>query len=202
MSTTIGTLSLILLQCSGLLGSPLQYSGAIKGTHFYSRRLTTFPSKRITIKFSVFLDNSTSVVFPLIKFYTLDTDDDFSMKCIYRRYGQFFNDQIVFYIWPKSHRAVTCRVYSNPKNVVCTGNLTIQDFMPRKYSVSFGFNCHDGEKLINHLSCNITIVDQSNHTSYFQDLNFPSYIPEECDSPLSVSPNLLGHQSKQEVGGH
>ena len=55
-----------------------------------------------------------------MKFYTMDTDDDFSMKCIFRRYGQVFNDEMTVNLLPCSFRYGT----------QCTGNITIQDYTP------------------------------------------------------------------------
>ncbi len=184
--------------------SAIQFSGTVKDSHFFSRRLSTFPTKRITIKFSVLLHKSITPdieknqIFPLIKFYTMDTDVDLKLKCISRGYGQLFNQEMVIPIKPKPFKYVTVCGYSSrsTKSILCTGNMKIEDFMPRNYSVSFGYECSRGEDMrIRNLSYKISTSGQSNQSVCMKrSTPFSERIPAEC-FPHYASPNLFGHQS-------
>ncbi len=174
-----------------------------KNVSFYSFPLSQYPSKRITIEFSIFQKlYSMEDTLTVMKLYTNNSNPNFSEECVKRYFGQLWNNYLFLPIRPGPYKDdVSCAFQGNKRTVHCTGVVTIQDFVVRHFSLAFGFLCSDvpGKNKLNGISFNITVFGQSNVTGCITTgENSNRYNPfvslcSEYYNYISF-PNLLGHQ--------
>ena len=152
-----------------------------KDTSFYYRKFQTVPSQLATLEYSVIF-NITKIIHRcgsgickvILDIYTTEQDKNFLMNCSNDPFGQLRNENLrtPLYLRHKPYRFTTCKLDElDPDMLHCEGRTIIQDYKPRRYGFSFGYDCDISTKpsLIG-LSYNFTIFRQSNRT---QCLPFP-----------------------------
>ena len=177
-----------------------------KDTSFYYRRFETFPSKLATLEYSVML-NITEInhhcdgdgCTVLMDFYTTEYDKNLKTNCSNDGFGQLRNENLHTPLRPRDqpYRFTSCKLDDKDSDILqCIGRTTIQDYIPRKYGFSFGYECDISEKpSLAGLSYNFAIFEQSNRT---QCLPLPQHLPrnmEQCTgyyNHMSL-PNMIGN---------
>ena len=120
-------------------------SGTItEDTTFFYRKLPVAPSIRATIEFSVSYSQSSmrgKRPFPLMGIYTEYPTVNMEKRCSYIQYAQLHNQDLHPYLRVGQYRTTTCEM-SGSDTVNCRGRVTVQDYMPRDFHLTFGFECH------------------------------------------------------------
>ena len=100
------------------------------------------PSTRVIIEVDVSYPDSFAKTYPILGIYTTKSHLNLKRKCSMLRYGQLGNDNLHPGITLDRHESkpLKCETDNNT-GIHCTGNITVQDFIPRIFSFSFGFNC-------------------------------------------------------------
>ena len=157
---------------------------------FYHMKLTNISSTSITIEFSV---NYTLVNMhdPSVSMDIYTTEDHVNVhkRCSFLHFGQLLNDELHVPLNIRSHRKTACE--QNGKTRVCNGRKTIQDYKPRIYYISFGYDC-DNIRSLRGLTYTFHIPNQSNETKC-QGIPHHTYCSEFYWT--STFPNLLGHDN-------
>ena len=117
-------------------------------------------------------------------------------RCSYIRYGQFRNENLHPYLGSQcQYRSTTCDM-SATEIVIYRGNFTVQDFAPRNFYLTFGFECDWPKSYpLQGLVYNISFINQSNdinscmqysekfHTNactrFYNETSLPNLIGEE-----------------------
>ena len=172
-------------------------------TSFYYRRFETFPSKLATLEYSVIF-NITKInrycngheCIVILDIYTTEYDKNLKTNCSNDEFGQLRNENLrtPFHLRNRPYRFTTCKLDDMDLDMLhCEGRTTIQDYIPRKYGFSFGYECDVSPKpSLFDLSFNFTISEQSNRT---QCLRTPQNLSEischEFYDYMSL-PNMIG----------
>ena len=129
--------------------------------------------------------------------YTTQDHVNIQKRCTETRYGQLGNKHL--------HLALNtglpaCKLMV--ANVLhCRDRITVQDFMPRTFSFSFGFECDlikfgpgmiDVDRLYDILDYDVSIIGQTNRTSCASNWGNPD--TEMCDFESVITTNLLGNK--------
>ena len=152
------------------------------------------PSKSAIIGIDIFLPNR--IPFPVwLGIYTTEDHVNIEKQCTESVYGQVRNRDLHLEISSSKYSRLL-RCYSISKYTThCTGNVTVQDFIPRNFSFSFGFDCEEinATSSLKGLSYNVTIVTRGNETECSQlDVAHDSV----CSySEYRVFPNLIGGEN-------
>ena len=129
--------------------------------------------------------------YPMIGIYTTQDHINIRKQCVYRPYGQLLNRDLHPKLTMNQNRSapLTCELVYNNRHLLCQGNITVQDYFPRKFSFSFGFHCRRMSSLRG-LKYDIKI-HVSNETSCLE--LSPSLI---CYPYIQYGarPNLLGNE--------
>ena len=145
----------------------LIYSGTItENTKFFYRRLPTFSSKMATIQYNVTYEKYLLIYFPVIYIYTTENHSDLRTKCISSRYGQLRNEDFWIPLNPRliPYRGKT-KCVEEYQEIHCSGKITIQDYIPRRFSFSVGFECRNRTvPSVQGLTFKFMITNQSNTT--------------------------------------
>ena len=152
-------------------------------TKFYFRKFPVFPSKLVTIVYSIKL-NTTNIGIHCVEYdkcevtldiYTTEDDPNLRKNCSSNSFGQLFNENLVT---PMRSRSKPYKFTTYKKDGVqldmlyCEGRATIQDYKPRQYGFSFGYDCTYSTKPSLHgLSFNFTILGQTNKILALKYLN-------------------------------
>ena len=111
------------------------------------------PSKRAIIEVSVRVPGKfirKSRRYPMMGIYTTQDHINIRKKCIHRPYGQLLNRNLHPGITMNQHlsRPLTCELiqtviglFEQNSDLLCRGNIAVQDYFLRKFSFSFGFHC-------------------------------------------------------------
>ena len=160
----------------------------------------TFPvplSMRAIIEVDVSYPDISAGPYPILGIYITQDHPNLKVKCSIKRFGQFGNTDMHPGITmdPYEARILNCNMENTTNMLHCTGDITVQDFKPRNFSYSFGFQC------FNCLTCslrglvyNLKIYGQTNEThcvelSYWTaDICYPY-------TQYGVFPNLLGGEN-------
>ena len=145
-------------------------------TNFYFRRLNVFPSKLAAIEFSVNFNTSDIAVKCVpskqpcrvyIDIYTTKDDANLKTNCSNIDYGQLLNEDLHSPLRPGSYRFTTSKLDDVDSDMLhCKGRAMIQDYVPRNYGFSFGYDCMYSERpSLRGLSFNVTISEQTNKTT-------------------------------------
>ena len=164
-------------------------SGIISNnTTFYYRKLPVAPSVRATIDFSVFYPKN-SYKEPVINMYTTYPAINIEKRCSYIRYGQLINKNLHEHLDVGQHDAVTCEWFG-ADTVSCRGRVTVQDYIPRNFSLSFGFHC-DWLPInsLKGLQYNISFTKQSNETN--SCINYLHLRKLKCAVRFTITPLFL-----------
>ena len=163
MGVKVWTISILLYQHS--FSDNAHITGIINyKTTFYYRKLPVAPSIRATIDFSVSYPKY-SYKEPVINFYMVYPAINIEKRCSYKRYGQFHNRNLHEHLSVGQHETAIC-TWSGVDTVSSRGRVTVQDYIPRNFSLSFGFHC-DWLRInsLQGLRYNISFTKQSNVTN-------------------------------------
>ena len=202
--TKLDIMFMLLLQINVILSAHV--SGTItENTTFYYRKLPVVPSIRATIEFSVsYSQRSMAYEYPSIGIYTnypkLNTDK----RCSYQEFGQLRNENLYAHFrLGRRYRTTTCEL-SGPDTVNCRGRITVQDYIPRNFYLTFGLHCDLPPMYsLNGLQYNISFSQQSNSTngctnySMLRRTGFCSRFYNETSLP-----NLIGDEHVEQSVGY
>ena len=156
------------------------------------------PSVRATIEFNASYPHSSFMhtsQYPLMGIYTVYPKINIEKNCSQIWYGQLRNENLHPHLKVGKYRTTTC-IISGSDTVKCRGRVNIQDYIPRKFHLTFGFHC--GWQPVNSLkglTYNISFYNLSNKTN--NCLN----VPGKC-SELYIEtslPNLIGNEKAEEI---
>ena len=175
-------------------------SGTItENTTFFYRKLPVAPSVRATIEFSIsYLQQNTN---PSLGIYTTYPKLNVEKRCSYQQHGQLRNENLYPHLRPgRRYRTTSCGL-SGDHTVGCRGRVEVQDYIPRTFYLTFGFDCNLTPMYsLNGLSCNISFTKQSNATNDCTDYSqFPN--TGACSrfyNETSV-PNLIGDEQVEQI---
>ena len=106
-------------------------------------------------------------------------------QCSFLHYGQLLNDKLHEPLNIRSNRETACKI--SGQTLICSGVKTIQDYKPRDYYLSIGYDC-DSVRSLEGLKYYIRVLDQANETTCL-------FVDTYCSRfywQVSM-PNLLGH---------
>ena len=126
------------------------------GFHFL--KLSEYPSRLATIKFSA---NYTPSITPYaglnVNIYTEKENINQQKQCVELRYGQFLNDKLSKRLSGRNR----CKRIQGV--TYCEDKVKVQDYIPRNYYISFGYNC-GSNKSLKGLIYRVNIYGQTNKT--------------------------------------
>ena len=139
--------------------------------------------------------------YPIMGVYTENDHINIKKQCTYVEYGQLGNKNLHLRIRNDAgHFRMPRCLKESDDNIHCTGNITIQDFKPRKFSFSFGFRCVwiNAVNSLKRLVYNITIHGQTNETNCIQ---LPHTTMGICKQYIqhTALPNLIGNENMRTV---
>ena len=109
--------------------------------------------------------------YPILGIHTMQDHTNIEQRCTHVDYGQFINRDMHPGITtaPNHSRSLRCEM-DNVDMLHCTGNITVQDFIPRNFSFSFGFYCSQigPTSSLKGLIYKISITNQTNETKCFE----------------------------------
>ena len=153
-------------------------------TEFYFREFHVHASKMATIEYSIKL-NKTNIGIHCVEYdkcevtldiYTTKDDQNLKKNCSVNTFGQVFNENLVTPMRSRSkpYRFTTCKLDDVDSDMLhCKGTATIQDYVPRNYGFSFGYDCmYSDRPSLRGLSFNFTISEQTNETSCINTPNW------------------------------
>ena len=130
---------------------------------------------------------------PVITFYYMGQDSpNLQRGCNSEMHGQLFNKDLAVPLNGKHREKFLCNRKGGMK--VCHGRTKIQDFEPKSYFFSLGFECNERKGNLKGLKYEVTIYDESNETSCV-DLNSTSeFLTDHCDKSYRYAaiPNQFG----------
>ena len=184
MKNKIWTL-IFAIQCSYAMMQYV-YNTIENETKFHYRRLSKYPSKSATIRYS--FTYKISEPGTRMELYTRDDHANKQNNCSLVHYEQLLNDKLYVAAFDDLSEESPCKIDLNFDHRLCEGTKRIQDYIPRHYYFSFGIDC-DGYGSLQGLSYNMSILEQSNHT---ECLLMP--LEPECRKYYSytATPNLIG----------
>ena len=142
-------------------------SGIItENTRFFYRKLPVAPSVRATIQFNVsYIKSLVKNLYPLMGIYTSYPKRNIEKQCSFIKYGQLHNENLHPFLKTYEYKSTICKM-SGADIVKCQGRFDIQDYIPRNFSLSFGFPC-DWLSIysLQGLQYNISFSIQSNGTN-------------------------------------
>ena len=122
-------------------------------------------AKRVTIEYNVSFYYRTYLGYLILGIYTTQDQVNLEKNCTYKDYGQVGKTAMHQDLgsW-HTH----CERREN-NTLHCAGNITVQDFIRRKFSISFGFHCHGvtSTSRLKGLTYNISIYPQTEGVTYF-----------------------------------
>ena len=155
---------------------------------FIYKKFPVQSSMRAIIEVDVYYPDSN----PILGIYTTRDHVNIKQKCVIKRYGQLENKNMhpgITMLGSDLSRTLNC---DTDNMLHCTGNITIQDFKPRNFSFSFGFQCFNCFSCsLKGLAYNLKIYGQTNETHC---MALSRRIVDFCYRYTSygVFPNLLG----------
>ena len=159
--------------------------------------LSTYPSKYATVEYAVRYKSDLAQNRTLV--LDIHTDDNWSPEdeCSNQTYGQLRNRNLHF---PLSLTFSGCvKSGGNSEMTFCAGKTAIQDYIPRQYSFSIGYDCQKQEKApLNGVYFNVSISDQTNYTECSQITYVQSKAMSiNCSKFYTTTsfPNLIGSQT-------
>ena len=177
-------------------------SGIItENTRFFYRKLHVTPSVRAAIEFNVsYIKSLVKNLYPLMGIYTNYPKRNIDKQCSFINFGQLYNENLHPNLKTYGYRSTTCEM-SGADNVTCRGRFHIQDYIPRNFSLSFGFPC-DWLPIysLQGLRYNISFSNQSNGTNGCIDYSV-SHLTGACSrfyKKTSV-PNLIGDENVDRI---
>ena len=161
---------------------------------FYYEELPTNPSMIATIVYRITYPLADPDDYIDVQFYTTSKHENIEKKCTFRPNGQALNVYMYFSNSLNTACSKCCEeIYSGL--LQCTTGFKIQDYIPRKFRFSLGYNCNDAsKKSLNGTTYSVEVHSQTNRTTC---LAMPK-TSIDCDRYHSwVSyPNLFGHNKR------
>ena len=156
-------------------------------TPFYWEKISRYPSKVVKVDISI-ICRAEGLQMGI---YTTDSNINLKKNCSVKKSGQLYNEDLFFPLRPGGSRNHNCIIISNGL-LHCKGKTMIQDYIPRNYSFSFGYECDDTRiRSLKGLSFNISVHSQSNETVCVWIRKFPKLNCTQYYSFVSI-PNLFG----------
>ena len=146
METRILSVFVVFTQWSWTHSITKSMSGVIfDDTSFFYETFPVSPLRRAMIEVDVqhFIGSSRQEGhYAMVGIYTTQDHINFKKRCTERLYGQLGNQYLRTGITTNTDESRHLICKNGLSNMLhCTGNITIQDFIPRKFSFSFGFRC-------------------------------------------------------------
>ena len=173
-------------------------SGEISEDVTFIHKKFPVPSTRAIIEVNVSFPVASIVRHsPTMEIYTTQDHVNLRKRCTYVRYGQLKNPDL--HIPLRHYRTPRC-LEQNDGKVHCIRNVTVQDFKPRNFSFSIGFECHGLSSItsLKGLVYNISIHGQTNETNC---VRLPLRTMEFCSQFFQhgILPNFIGQENMEEV---
>ena len=137
MKTIICTL-IFAIHCSYVVMQNV-YNTIENDTKFHFRRLSKYPSKSATIRYS--FTCRVSEPRTRMELYTRDDHPNIQNNCSLVHYEQLLNDKLYVAAFDVLLKVSPCRIIADYR--ICEGTKHIQDYIPRHYYFSFGIDCKD-----------------------------------------------------------
>ena len=200
MDLTVCTLLVVSSQLSVTHSAHL--SGTItESVTFFYRKLPVAPSVRITIEFSVSHQIGTiNYKYPSMGIYTKYPTVNIEKRCSDVTYGQLRNENLHPILKVEQYRTTTCEM-SGADTVNCRGRVTVQDYIPRNFYLTFGFHWdYASVNSLQGLTYNINFTKQSNNTSGCIKYT-EKFRPNTCSRIYHKTslPNLIGDESLDQI---
>ena len=162
------------------------------------------PSVSTTIEFNVsYNKNLVRHEHPVMAIDTEYPKRNIEEQCSFIRYRQLRNENLYTYLRVGRYKGTTCTLSGN-YTVTCRGTVNIQDYIPRKFYLSFGFHCNTLRiNSLQGLKYNISFTKQSNKTngcikySIFDSKGTCSRFYNETSVP-----NLFGDEHVYQIMGY
>ncbi len=173
-------LVLCLVHCSFCLNGTVEDDAP-----FFTVELSRTPATKLTVMFEVTCNVEAMV------YLDVHTTRDFNRKCSSGKVGQLAHEGLHIRLKEgKLSCFVNCKPCQN-NQLKCEGEVTLQDYEPRRASVSLGFSCDDaGRSSLKGISYNFRVGHESNATDVLDmppnNLNCSRFYPK------TTLPNLLG----------
>ena len=200
-------LLLVLTQRKWMIHSTTVSRSVSEHVNFIHEVFPVPSSMRAIIEVAVYYPYYESVSsgdFPVLGLYTTEDHINIRSQCTHTKYGQLGNFNLHPSITLDRHesRPLKCAKYTT-NTIHCTGDITAQDFIPRKFSFSFGFHCKDINVInsLKGLSYKISIHGQTNVTNCVA-LSLDSVKVCYRYSHYGVFPNLVGGTNLKELSFH
>ena len=131
---------------------------------FYYQELLAEPSMRATIVYEITYNLTDRDDYVDVQFYTTSKHENIDKKCTFRANGQALNNNMHFSNSLNTGCSTCCEIYSGL--LQCKRGVSIQDYIPRKFSFSLGFNCNDAsDKSLNGTTYTVDVFSQTNRTT-------------------------------------
>ena len=197
-----GYLVLILFAVVGIIRAKNSVNGEFTHrTKWFLSSLSVVPAMRATIEYDIWYPTGRPQ--PIITFYYKGQDSpNFRYKCKVptKNYGQLYNKDLAIPLNENNRKnKYFCNTFSTTLGNN-HGTIKIQDFEPKRYFFSLGFDCGDGRSLYC-FQYNVTIYDESNTTRCvdlnmtrkYSDMSQQSLIDQcEANYQYAAIPNQFG----------
>ena len=166
----------------------LSVSGTIEDDiSFYYEELLVQPSLSATISYSITYPLTYHDDYVDFQLYTTQNHENIGKRCSFRKYGQTLNRYL--YV-TNSLNSIWRNCYESQK-LHCRRVIEIQDYIPRRFGFSFGFDCVDAlKKSLKGLTYSVEVSSQTNRTTC-STIPKPSVNCSRFHSWVSF-PNLFG----------
>ena len=153
-------------------------------TKWFLSNLSVRPAMRASLEYSIQYPYVEGRARPIITFYyNGQNSTNLHNKCTEKfMHRQLHNKDLVIPLYDKYRENFRC----NDKDGLfkeCHGRIDIQDFEPKSYFFSLGFECNKRKRNLNGLYYEVTIYDESNETRCV-DLNSTSIYPNMAQKKL------------------
>ena len=136
---------------------------------------------------------------PTMEIYTTQDHVNLRKRCTYVRYGQLRNPNVHIPVRLDNNGTPRC-LEQNDGKVHCIGNVTVQEFKPKNFSFSIGFDCHSISRItsLKGVVYNIRIHGQTNETNC---VRLPLKTMKFCSQfyQHGILPNFIGQENMKEV---
>ena len=113
-----------------------------ENTTFFYRKLPVAPSVRATLVFYIsYSQRSMGKTYPSMGLYTTYPKLNIDKSCSYQQFGQLRNENLHPFLRVGRYRTTTCEL-SGADIVNCRGRVTVQDYIPRNFYLTFAFSCY------------------------------------------------------------
>ena len=137
-------------------------SGIISNTTWFLSNLSVRPAMSASLEYHVRYSYDESSDRPIITFYyNGQNSPNLQDKCNSEMHGQLYNKDLAVPLYHRYREKFWCN-YKDGGIMDCYGRIKIQDFEPKSYFFSLGFECNDTRGNLNGLKYKVTIFDESN----------------------------------------